>query len=202
MAAVSARVVAPPAAGRRAVPYRFTVEQYHRMIDNGVLGNARCELLEGVVVEKVTHNPRHDSALTRIQRRLSRLLPDDWILRVQCAISAGDSEPEPDLTVVRGPEERYDTHHPVGRDIGLIVEVADTSLDQDRFDKKRIHASIQVPAYWIANMVDEQIEVYTRPYAARSPTYRQRHDFRRDSSVPVLLRGKEIARLPVRELLP
>ena len=110
--------------------YRFTVTQYHRMIESGVLTeNDRVELLEGRVVPKVPCNPPHDGTVTRIQRRLARLLPDEWLIRVQCALTTRDSEPEPDLTVVRGPEEVYFTRHPLPRDVGLLIEVADATLD-------------------------------------------------------------------------
>src|SRR5947209_4809825 len=123
------------------VPYRFTVDQYHRMIDAGVFGDSRCELLEGLVTPKVTHNPPHGAALTRLHRRLARILSESWVLRVQCPISVPGSEPEPDIAVARGPEERYDKRHPGGREVAFVVEIADSSLDQDRGEKQHIYAA-------------------------------------------------------------
>lgn len=189
-------------ADRRMMPYRFTVEQYHRMIDAGVLVNARCELLEGVVVQKVTHNPPHASTVTALQNRLFRLLTDNWVLRVQCSISLSNSQPEPDLVVAEGPERRYERHHPQPRDLALVIEVADSSLPQDRLDKQRIYAGARLPVYWIVNLVDRQIEVYTQPRAGRSPTYRNCEVFRPSGSVPIVLAGTEVGRLRVRDLLP
>jgi Uma2 family endonuclease len=202
MATVTAPAETHRPADGRTVPYRFTVDQYHRMIDAGVFGDIRCELLEGLVVKKVTQNPPHGSAVTRLYRRLARLLSEAWTLRAQCPISVPGSEPEPDIAVARGPEERYDARHPAARDVTLVVEVADSSLDQDRGEKQRIYAAARIPVYWIVNLVEGQIEVYTLPRAGRSPAYRNRQDFRPGEQVPVVLAGKEVCRLRVRELLP
>lgn len=191
---------APP---ERMVPYPFTVDQYHRMIAANVFANGdRCELLEGWVVRKLTRNPPHDFAVTAIQRRLGRLLGDDWTLRVQCAATLAGSEPEPDALVARGPERRYLRRHPRARDIALVIEVAESSLELDRIDKLHIYAAARLLIYWIVNLIDGQVEVYSKPRAGKTPAYRRRHDFRPGDEVPVVLAGKEIGRLAVRELLP
>jgi Uma2 family endonuclease len=199
-AAVAAPPVAPPVA---PALYRFTVEQYHRMGELGVLTeNDRVELLEGWVVRKVTHNPPHDGTITRLNRRLMRLLPEAWLVRVQCTITTRDSEPEPDLAVVRGPEEAYFTRHPTAQDIALLIEVADASLDTDRGEKRRLYARARVREYWIVNIPEAQVEVYTQPRAGRAPAYRQQRVYRGDEAVPLVIDGQEIARLPARDLLP
>src|SRR5437899_13102918 len=80
------------------VASRFTVKQYHDMIAAGILtGNDRVELLKGWIVDKMPHNAPHDSGITRTNRWLIRLLPDEWLLLVQCAITLRTSEPEPDF---------------------------------------------------------------------------------------------------------
>src|SRR5262245_51366635 len=76
--------------------YRFSVAQYHAMIEAGILtGNDRVELLDGWIIDKMTYNPPHNAAMTRTTRRLSRLLPDQWLLLVGGAITLRSSEPEP-----------------------------------------------------------------------------------------------------------
>jgi Uma2 family endonuclease len=191
--------VSPPA----SLLHRFTVEQYHRLIDNGVLTTEdRVELLEGWIVDKMPHNPPHDGTVSRINRRILRLLPENWLLRVQAAITLAVSEPEPDLAVVRGPEDVYFERHPGPRDIALLIEVADSSLLEDRRDKGLIYARARIPVYWIVNLRDSCIEVYTQPTAGRAPRYRRQHDFRRGESVPLILDGKEVAQIAVKELLP
>lgn len=194
-----------PAAQTRTAPtlYRFTVAQYHRMIHTGILTeDDRVELIEGLIVDKMPHNPPHDGTLTRIQRRLARQLSEDWLIRVQCAITIRKSEPEPDLAIVKGPEDVYFTRHPGPRDIALLIEVADTTLEGDRQDKGRMYASARIPVYWIVNLNERQVEVYTEPKGGKSPAYRLRTDHRLDAKVPLLIEGNEVGQVPVGELLP
>jgi Uma2 family endonuclease len=80
--------------------------------------------------------------------------------------------------------------------------VAESSLPQDRGTKVRVYARARIPVYWIVNIPDSQIEVYTQPRAGKSPTYRQQRIYRLDESVPLVLAGQEIAPFAVRDLLP
>jgi Uma2 family endonuclease len=183
--------------------YRLSVDQYHRMIEAGVLvSGERVELLEGLLVAKMPQHPPHAATLTRITPRFVKLLPEQWLLRIQCPITLQDSEPEPDLAVARGPEERYNAAHPVPRDIALLIEVADSTLLHDRREKGRLYAEAKITQYWIVNLVESQVEVYTRPRAGRSATYLQKQVFVVGESVPVTLAGDEIVQLEVRDLLP
>jgi Uma2 family endonuclease len=183
--------------------YRFTVAQYHRMIEEGVFpADDRVELLEGWVVKKMPHNPPHDGTVGRINRRLLRILPDEWLLRVQSAITLRTSEPEPDFAFVRGPEETYFKRHPGPQDIALLIEVADSSLLDDRRQKGPIYARARIPRVWIVDINDACIEVYTRPTAGKFPRYRLKEEYGRAWSVPLILGGDELAQVPVRDLLP
>src|SRR5262249_11923835 len=104
------------------IAHRFTVDQYHRMIETGVLGeDERVELLEGWIVQKVTHNPPHDCAVSLIQNCFYPCLPRNWILRIQSAITLDESEPVPDVVVAKGPARRYLNAHPRPRDIGSLI---------------------------------------------------------------------------------
>src|SRR5262249_4914297 len=113
-------------------------------------------------------NPPHAGALTRIPRRLARELPEDWLIRVQLPITTEDSEPEPGIAVVTGPDEKYVSRHPVHWEIGLLIEAADTSLEDDRLIKGRLYARAKIAVYWIANLVDRQIEAYSEPRGGRN----------------------------------
>jgi Uma2 family endonuclease len=183
--------------------HRFTVEQYHRMIETGLLTeDERVELLEGLIVDKMPHNPPHDGSILLAQTQLLSHLPGGWVLRIQSAITLADSEPEPDLVVAQGPSRRYVDHHPSPREIALLIEVADSTLADDRDTKGRVYARARLPVYWIVNLVDFRLEVYTRPRAGKAPAYRQRRDFGIEELVPLVIAGEEVARVPVRELLP
>jgi Uma2 family endonuclease len=95
------------------------------------------------------------------------------------------------------------TRHPGAKDTGLIVEVADVSLARDRNEKARLYARAGIVVYWIVNLVDRQIEVYTNPTGPDpSPGYRQRLDYLLSQSVPLVLDGQWVAQVAVRDLLP
>src|SRR5438552_1580477 len=155
---------------------RFTVDEYHRMIDGGILTEEdRVELLEGWIVAKMPQTPMHNSVLDRSYEILRNVLPVGWRVRVQSAITTPDSEPEPDLAVVEGPANRYRTRHPGPADIAALVEVSDSTLTHDRGPKGQLYARANIGVYWIINLVDMQVEVYTDPTGPdASPRYRQR----------------------------
>src|SRR5437899_1999814 len=112
---------------------RFTVEEYHRMIDAGAFDiDQELELLEGWLVYKMGHNPPHDVVVKLVASALDAALPSGWHTRTQSAITTADSEPLPDVAVVQGEVRDYLVRHPHPPDIALLVEVSDTSLDRDR----------------------------------------------------------------------
>ena len=100
---------------------------------------------------------------------------------------------------MRGESRQYFNHHPGAEDIGLVVEIADSSLPQDRKLKKRIYAAAGIPVYWIVNLTKQRIEVYTEPSGA---DYQQRQDYDAEAEVPVVIEGQEVGRIAVKELLP
>ncbi len=183
--------------------YRFTVEQYHRMIETGILTeNDRVELLEGWIVPKMPHTFPYDGTIWLAQTALLSQLPAGWIVRIQSAITTADSEPEPDLAVARGPGLRYLSTHPEPKALTLLIEVADTTLAEDRADKGRLYARARIPIYWIINLPDAKVEVYSQPKGGKAPAYRQHQDYAVPQSIPLILSGAEVGQIAVRELLP
>ncbi len=195
---------APALAPAGAYLLRFTVDEYDRMIETGILTEEDAvELLEGWLTYKTPRTPRHDSRIELARRAIDRVLPSMWCSRDQKGIRLSDSAPEPDVAVVLGPPVRYDDHHPDSSEIGLLVEVANTTLDLDRTTKGRIYAQAGIPCYWIVNLIDGQIEVYTDPTGPDPTlTYRQRQDYHPGDAVPLVLGGQMIATLNVQDLLP
>jgi len=174
------------------------------MIQTGLLTeDDPVELLEGWIVPKMPRNPPHDGTVAVGRRLLAGRVPVDWHVRVQSAITLSDSEPEPDLVAARGVEEDYFSRHPAPTDIALVVEVADSSLTRDRIDKGRAYARAGIVIYWIVNLVDFQVEVYTDPTGPdAAPRYRQQQNFDRNANVPLVIDGVVVAQVPVSELLP
>jgi Uma2 family endonuclease len=200
------------APGQTALPFQgmttflrpMSVAAYQSLIDNGhITEDDRVELLEGYMVVKMPANPPHDSTITKLYRRLDRMVPGGFVVRCQTGSLLPDSRPEPDLAVARGAEDAFDARHPEPADLALVIEVADSSLPIDRVDKNRIYARVSIPQYWVVNLVDRQIEVYTDPTGPQSaPVYRRRQDFAPGAVVPVELDGVTVGSVSVDEVLP
>jgi Uma2 family endonuclease len=184
--------------------WRLSVGQYHEMINVGILTDEdRVELLEGLLVARTPKTPPH-SVVTQLAREtLAHLLPPGWHVDAHDPITTEDSEPEPDVAVVRGNRRDYLERHPGPDEVALVIEVADTTLRRDRGLKKRIYARAGIPVYLIINLPESQIEVYTSPTGeAEEPDYQQRQDYGPDDEVPIIIEGREVGRLPAREILP
>lgn len=183
---------------------KLTVDEYHRMLDAGILIEGEpIELLEGYLVNKMPRNPPHDVTLQRLDKRLHRLALSGWEIRIQLAVTFTESEPEPDGAIVRGDDFTFATRHPGPQDFGIIIEVADSTLAFDRNEKGRIYARAGIPVYWIVNVADRQIEVYTDPdVVAQPPAYRTRTDYKPGDDLPITLDGKQTGTIPVNDLLP
>jgi Uma2 family endonuclease len=152
-------------------PTRITVEDYFRLVETGVLAeDERVELLEGVIVSMAPSGPRHASAVAALGQILSQRVGERAAVRVQLTFLIPPfSAPEPDVAIVPGSHLDYWEAHPA-RAL-LVVEVADSSLAQDRLTKSRIYAAAGVPEYWIVNLRDGMIEVLRNPDPA-SASYR------------------------------
>jgi Uma2 family endonuclease len=182
---------------------RFTVDEYHQMIRTGILLDGEpIELLEGWMVKKMSHGTPHDSGMDAFEGLLPTLLPADWFMRCQRAVTLSDSEPEPDYAIVRGPRNRYRDAHPTPADIGLVIEFSVTSLRIDRTGKGRIYARAGIPMYWVVNVVDKVIEVYTQPSGpTEQPSYATRNDYPVGTAAPVVLAGNTVGTITVAEVM-
>ena len=182
---------------------RFSVDEYHKLISLGILAeDGGCELLKGLVVHKMGKNRLHSLVTRRLRRLLEPLMTDHYV-DSQEPLVALDSEPEPDVYVVRGKPEDYRDHQPSANDVLLVIEVAEATLRQDRITKKWIYAEAGIPIYWIVNLIDRQIEVYTQPSGpAKQPNYAPPQIIPADGQVAIILDGREVGRLAVKDVLP
>jgi Uma2 family endonuclease len=177
--------------------YRFTVDEYERMA--GVLDGSRVELIDGYLVRKMPKKPPHIWAVMCLVETIPSLLPPGWTWRKEdpVRIPAFD-EPEPDFAVLRGSAEAYRDRIPNASDVVLLVEVAETTLARDRGEKLTAYAKGGIAVYWIVNLVDRQVEVYTGP---GSDGYSSRVDFTAGQHVPVVIDGVEVGRIAVSDML-
>jgi Uma2 family endonuclease len=142
---------------------RYTVERYLALVAQGVITPAdRVELLDGVIVAMPPANPAHDAAVAKADDALRQAIGMRAAIRVQMSFLAGSqSLVEPDVAVVPGRNADYETTYP---SIGLlIVEVADSSLLQDRLTKAALYAAAAVPEYWIVSLPGDCVEIFRSP---------------------------------------
>jgi Uma2 family endonuclease len=196
--------VQPTTYGHDAAMARFSVARYQRMIDAGILTpEDKVELLENYLVLKMPRNPLHDGAIDLAKATLPERLPSGWLLRIHQTLVLLDSQPEPDFAIVRGSPRAYLSRHPTAADAGLVIEVVDASLPRDQRDKTRIYARSGIPCYWIVNLVDGRLEVYSQPSGPASvPAYGSFQTYQAGDDVPLVLDGKSVGTVPVAELLP
>src|SRR5262245_31734510 len=169
---------------------RMTLDEYRR---RGALGefsvSKAAELLEGVVVPKMRQSLRHEGALEKIQDVLGKMIPNGWHLRIQRPlVTSPDSQPEPDAAVVRNVLEDYADRSPPMVDVPIVIEVADASLLFDRRVKNRVYARANIISYWLLNLQDSQLEVFTQPSGpAILPAYQEQRTYRIDDRVDVIV---------------
>jgi Uma2 family endonuclease len=183
--------------------YRFTVDQYERMGDAGILTeDDRVELVEGLIYQKPMKNGPHSIAARETVAALTRIIPAEgyFVTREDPVKIPGRSGmPEPDVSVVRGRSRDY-VAQPVAGNVPLIVEVADKSrLGFDQGEKRESYASGGVPVYWIVNLVDRQVEVYTDPGPGGYATCTV---YLPGQQVPVVIDGRQVGQVLVDEILP
>ena len=146
-------------------PFTITVRQYDRLIENGAIGDAeKIELIEGLLVTKMGRTRPHVQSGKKGLAALLRIAPPGWHVAKEDPFVASDwSKPEPDLALVRGRVDDYANRDVTAGDIGLIIEIADSSLAADREVMGRLYAAGGIPVYWVVNLVDQWVETYTSP---------------------------------------
>jgi Uma2 family endonuclease len=178
-------------------PYRMTVDEFERIAE-GL--DKPVELVDGVLVERTDMDPPHVLITLRLRRRLDRMIPEGWHARDEKPLRIpAFNERFPDVAVVRGEPEAYGKRHPGPEDIAVLIEVAVSTIRRDRGEKQTLYAASGIPVYWIVNLNNRQVEVYTGP---GPDGYASREDFREVQSVPVVIEGVEMGRIAVADILP
>jgi len=184
-----------------SLPFRrFSVSEYQRMGEEGILfEDEHIELIDGVIIQMSTEGTRHSAIMSNIAAQFYALVIEGKaLLRVQNPIVLNDdTEPEPDLTLVKTRGRAYYLEtHPRPDDVLLLIEVADTSLEYDKEIKLPRYATSKIEEVWIVNLVDNIIEVYREPLILANGTagYRIRTIFvKGDTLVPQAVSALKIA---------
>jgi Uma2 family endonuclease len=180
--------------------YRMTVDEYERLAEAAILVDPRVELIDGYLVRKMTKQPPHVIGVEGVRDAMLSLGLRGWRVMVQDPVRLPDfDEPEPDITLARGSRENYKSRHPGPRDIGMIVEVADSSLAIDRGEKLTVYARAGIARYWIVNLVDGVIETYSNPLSTGQ--YGDATVYYPGDYIPVVIDGQEVGRIAVSDIL-
>ncbi len=133
---------------------RFTVDEYHRMIEPDILDEYdRVELIGGEIVEMSAMGARHAASVSQLSRRLERLLGDSVSIRVQMPLAIPSyDEPEPDVAVCRFREDEYALAHPTPSDALIAIEESDSTLGYDADEKLGVYARAGIPEVWIVDL--------------------------------------------------
>ncbi len=191
-------------AERGLKPYRLTVEQFEKMIDAGVFPDRpRVELLGGVLFRNMTKNDPHNFAVGFMGSVLNRLLEPAWLAQEEKPVILGKFwRPEPDIAVIRGPRERYRKRAPRNEDPGLLIEVCDATYSKDRGIKYRGYAAAGVGTYWIVNLPQKRIEVYSQPSGqGKTAAFQEAKSYGTNGEVPLILDGQERGRIAVNDVV-
>lgn len=170
---------------QKRVTHLFTVEEYDRMIESGILSeDDRVELIHGEIVAKISIGRKHGRSVKKLNRLFSMRLGDRALVSIQDPIVLADSEPETDVALLELDDDYYGTNKPRAKDVLLAIEVSDSSLDEDREVKGPLYAQNRIAEYWIVNLIDDCLEVYRSPRA--NGTWRKKLILERGDKVEIL----------------
>ena len=157
--------ITAPTISKTPTKHRFTVEQYYKMAEVGILDvEQRTELIEGEVIEMSPIGAKHAACLSKLADVLRDRTRNKALVRQQNPIHMGDrSEPQPDIAVVKERQNYYLESHPIPTEIFLLIEVADSTLKYDRDVKVPLYAKAGIPELWIANLEAQVFETYRQP---------------------------------------
>jgi Uma2 family endonuclease len=140
---------------------KWTIEEYHQLVATGLLDEKRVELLAGIIVDMAPEGMPHAVYCSEAVEYLRSVLGDRAKVREAHPITLpNDSEPEPDIAIVRAPNRQYLTHHPYPQDIFWLVEYANTTLKKDLNDKKQVYAAAGIAEYWVVNLQTLELIVF------------------------------------------
>ncbi len=156
---------------------KFTIDEYHRLVDLGFFTeNDRIELIRGEIIEMPPKRTPHSVCNSHLWKQLYELIGKQAEIRVQePIILPSNSEPEPDVVIAKKKADNYLAAHPTAKDIILVIEISDSTLQYDRETKLPLYAEAGINNYWIVNLVDRHLEVYSNPFSANQGKFNYRN---------------------------
>lgn len=186
-------------------PYRIGLDRYRKMVASGVFKPGEpVTLWQGRLVKPMMPDHTQNFISSLLLERLIEIVESGWVVMPRRLVAISEwSLPEPDFTIVRGRPRDYLERWPDSLDVGLLIEVADSSLAIDRGIKLRAYAQSRLPWYGIINIPDRRVEVYEKPMnLADGPGHAVRCDYLPGQSMPVVLDGDRVGWIAVDEIFP
>ncbi len=145
-------------------PYHWSVQEFHQLAEKGIFNeDDRIELIAGALIEMAPIGSDHSGHVKQLNRLFNQELGGKVIVSVQDPINLDDdSEPQPDLTLLRWRDDFYKSANPSAADVLLIIEVSDSTIEFDRNTKVPLYASHHIPEVWIINLNKQQVETYRK----------------------------------------
>ena len=145
------------------ITYKWTISEWHQLVDSGVLADKKVELLAGEIVHMSPEGIPHSYTQQSVSDYLRQLLAGKAHIRDAHPITLDNSEPEPDIAIVRLPTEIYAQHHPYAQDIYWLIEVSKQTLAKDLEKKSIIYAQNEISEYWVIDLKHNKLIVHTQP---------------------------------------
>lgn len=161
--------------------YKWTLEQWHQLIETGVLAELNIELLEGEIIEMSPEGVPHSFCNQSLAEYLRTLLEGQAIVNERYPITLDNSEPQPDIAIVELPREIYSQHHPYAENIYWLIEISNSTLVFDRTNKAATYARNGIEEYWIVDLVNRKLIVHTLP---DERSYQQIAEYQRGTIYP------------------
>jgi Uma2 family endonuclease len=184
-------------------PYLFSVDDFYRMVDLDFFpDDVRVGLWEGQVYEEMGKKHPHSLSWAKLNSALGQILPRGWSLWAECSIAISlNKAPMPDMLILRGDLDDFEDRRPVAADVSLLVELADSSLKIDTGAKLVAYAQAGISVYWVINLREKVIYVYSDPIPTEG-RYATSTAIGRDGMVPLILDGVQVALIAASDLLP
>jgi Uma2 family endonuclease len=142
---------------------KFSVKDYHKIVESGILHNQQVELINGLILEMSPEGTEHTFIGETFADYLRRLTQGSAWIREARPITLSTSEPEPDIAVVSLPHSTYRSHHPYPEDIYLLIEISYSTLGFDTSEKRDIYAIAKIQDYWVVDVKNKQLIIYRSP---------------------------------------
>lgn len=166
------------------VRHRFSVDDYEQMIERKILTEEdRVELIHGEIIDKMPIGPKHAATVNKSTNVFARILGEKVIVSSQNPVHLADSQPEPDITLLRPRADFYASKNPQPKDVLLLTEVSDSSLDFDREVKLPMYAQAGIVEFWLINLAEDTLTVHRQP--TPEGEYRWTQTYRRGQTVEI-----------------